>query len=526
MNQKKPPAELVAAKYRLTRLLGQGGMGSVWEGVHISLGSRVACKFVELDFVDSPEARSRFENEARAAASLKSKHVVDVYDHGVMPDGRPYIVMEYLSGEALDQRLEKRGQLSLEETATLVHQVSRALAKAHEKGIVHRDLKPENVFLVWDDEDEADLVKVVDFGIAKFTQADSLGSSSQTKTGSVLGTPYYMSPEQARGLKNLDARSDIWSLGVIAYQSMTGELPFRGEAVGDLLVNICTGSPCRASELNPAISEALDEWFFKSLAREPDARFQDVRTQAAELMALVSEEAQFTRGGLAVEGENSQPTPHQHQPKELTSESRNRGRDGSSVSSAEQTVAAFSSTSAVASPPKKNRLLRPLLGLATFSALAGGAYFISQLQGGAPDDELKEQLQGSTEQAPVVDVPKIQPPSESPMAEAVSPDVATSQRPSKQNEVSKEIAQDPVEPASDSQQQAQKPEKPEPRATVKENSPSAKKNSLTVPQRRSYREPVSSAKKGKSLPKEKSASPPVEASPKKEIAPSQAEPAE
>jgi serine/threonine-protein kinase len=182
-------------------------MGSVWEGVHATLGNRVACKFIEPEFVGSIDAVTRFENEARAAASLKSKHVVDVYDHGMMPDGRPYIVMEFLEGEPLNARLDRLGTLNVSQTASIVQQVSRALARAHKSGIVHRDLKPENIFLVWDDEDQTDVAKVVDFGIAKFTDQDA-GISSSTKTGSLMGTPYYMSPEQARGLKGLDARSD------------------------------------------------------------------------------------------------------------------------------------------------------------------------------------------------------------------------------------------------------------------------------------------------------------------------------
>ena len=175
-------------------------MGSVWEGIHITLGNRVAVKFIETDYAESDEARTRFENEARAAARLQSKYVVHVYDYGVMPDGRPFIVMEYLAGESLDARLERLGKLTLEDTTRIITQVSRALAKAHAAGIVHRDLKPENVFLVNDEEDASDIAKVVDFGIAKFTDT-SMGVSSSTRTGSVLGTPYYMSPEQARGLR-------------------------------------------------------------------------------------------------------------------------------------------------------------------------------------------------------------------------------------------------------------------------------------------------------------------------------------
>lgn len=279
------PSGLVAGKYRLTRLLGKGGMGSVWEGVHTSLGTRVAVKFIEAEYAESAEARSRFQNEARAAAALTSKHVVQVYDHGVMDDGRPYIVMEFLAGEPLDQRLDRQGRLGLEETTRIIHQVCRALTKAHEAGIVHRDLKPENVFLVWDDEDRADIVKVVDFGIAKFTDGVT-GASSATRTGSLLGTPNYMSPEQARGLRSVDFRSDLWSVGVITYRCVVGELPFTGEAIGDLLVKICTAPLPRPSNMIGGLSPAFDAWFERALAREPDQRFSSAAELADSLAAV------------------------------------------------------------------------------------------------------------------------------------------------------------------------------------------------------------------------------------------------
>src|SRR5690606_23973668 len=180
----------------------------------------------------------------------------------------------------------KNGALSLSQVATIVLQVSRALARAHRVGIVHRDLKPENVFLVWDDEDQTDVVKVVDFGIAKFTDTEASGISSATKTGSILGTPYYMSPEQARGLKNLDARSDNWSLGVIAYEALTGTRPFDGEAVGDLLVKICTADPTPPSHINPSLPPHVDEWMKRALNRDPHGRFQDVSEMAEGLLTL------------------------------------------------------------------------------------------------------------------------------------------------------------------------------------------------------------------------------------------------
>jgi tRNA A-37 threonylcarbamoyl transferase component Bud32 len=277
--------KLVAGKYRLTRLLGKGGMGSVWEGLHATLATRVAVKFIDVEHADSPEARSRFENEARAAASLRSKYVVEVYDHGVSEDGRPFIVMEYLEGEPLDRRLDRVGRLPAKETAFILQQVCRALAKAHAARIVHRDLKPENVFPVWDDEDGADVAKVVDFGIAKFTDG-SLGPSSATRTGSVLGTPYYMSPEQARGLRSVDYRTDLWSLGVIAYRCMVGTLPFEGEAIGDLLVKLCTAPIPVPSQVAPDVPPGFDAFIARALSRDPAERFQSVQELSASLAAV------------------------------------------------------------------------------------------------------------------------------------------------------------------------------------------------------------------------------------------------
>ncbi len=279
------PQGLVAGKYKLTRLLGRGGMGAVWEGTHTSLGTRVAVKFIDAEYAESPEARSRFENEARAAAKLRSKHVVEVYDHGVTDDGRPFIVMEFLQGEPLDKRLDRVGRLPAKDTAHIVLQVCRALTKAHAAGIVHRDLKPENVFLVWDDDEGTDVAKVVDFGIAKFTDS-SLAASSSTRTGSVLGTPYYMSPEQARGLRSIDYRSDLWSVGVIVYRCIVGTLPFEGEAVGDLLVKLCTAPIPVPSRIAPDVPPGFDAWLAKALNREPGERFASAAQLADSLAAV------------------------------------------------------------------------------------------------------------------------------------------------------------------------------------------------------------------------------------------------
>ena len=273
-----PVSGLVAGKYELVKLIGRGGMGSVWEGRHTSLGKRVAIKFIEAEYANSNEARSRFDNEARAAASLQSKHAIEIYDHGVTETGRPYIVMELLLGEPLDKRIDRLGRLSLPDTARILQQVCRALQRAHDAGIIHRDLKPENIFLVRAHEEDDEIAKVLDFGIAKIQpppgqRPGQQGVSSSTKTGAVLGTPYYMSPEQARGLRNVDHRTDLWSLGVIAYKCITGVLPFEGESVGDLLVKICTSPLPVPSQLYPGIPVTFDAWFFRALDREPMRRF-------------------------------------------------------------------------------------------------------------------------------------------------------------------------------------------------------------------------------------------------------------
>ncbi len=269
-----PVTGLVAGKYELVRLIGRGGMGSVWEGRHTSLGTRVAIKFIEAEYAASNEARARFDNEARAAATIQSKHAIQIFDHGVTDTGRPYIVMEMLVGEPLDRRIDRVGRMSLQETARVLGQVCRALQRAHDSGIIHRDLKPENIFLVRSPDDDDEVAKVLDFGIAKMAPPPGQqGVSSSTKTGAVLGTPYYMSPEQARGLRNVDHRTDLWSLGVIAYKCTIGVLPFEGESVGDLLVKICTSPIPTPSHVVQGLPTAFDAWFARALDREPDRRF-------------------------------------------------------------------------------------------------------------------------------------------------------------------------------------------------------------------------------------------------------------
>jgi serine/threonine-protein kinase len=306
MTQDAPPSQgLVAGKYELLRLIGRGGMGSVWEGRHTSLGTQVAIKFIEKEYADNEEARKRFDTEAHAAAKLQSKHAIQIYDHGVTGDGKPYIVMEMLVGEPLDKRLERQRVLALQETAHIVQQVCRALQKAHDAGIVHRDLKPENVFIVRDEDGGDEIAKVLDFGIAKIRNAPQDQSvSANTRTGAVLGTPFYMSPEQARGLRDIDHRTDLWSLGVIAFKCATGRLPFEGESLGDLLVKICTAPMPIPSQVNPQLPPSFDAWFSRALDREPARRF-GTANELGDALAYAAGLSVRRPGGIS----NPNPTP-------------------------------------------------------------------------------------------------------------------------------------------------------------------------------------------------------------------------
>ncbi len=363
MNDSLPPVQgLVGGKYEILRLIGRGGMGSVWEGKHTSLGTRVAIKFIDPEYAESQEACARFVTEARAAATIQSKYAIQIFDHGVTEGGRPYIVMELLLGEPLDKRLERLGRLTLPETARIIGHVSRALQRAHDAGIIHRDLKPENIFLVRSPDDDDEIAKVLDFGIAKIkAPPGEEGLSSSTKTGAVLGTPYYMSPEQARGLRNIDHRSDLWSLGVIAHKCVTGLLPFEGVSVGDLLVKICTAPLPTPSVTVPGLPATFDAWFARALEREPAARF----SRAMELADGLA----FTAGLSA-----RAPTSSQ----DAVSPVPAPARAGSAVSGSAPTISgaipgAGVTSAPITAPSITTRPSRGVLFAAVAAAIAGAA---------------------------------------------------------------------------------------------------------------------------------------------------------
>jgi eukaryotic-like serine/threonine-protein kinase len=263
---------VIAGKYELERPLARGGMGAVWVARHVKLGSRLAVKFLDPRFASAPAFIDRFEREARAAAALHNPHVVHVQDYG-LEGATPYIVMELLQGEDLETRLRRVRRLSLQESAHILVQIGKALRKAHDAGIVHRDLKPANLFLARVDDDE-EVVKVLDFGIAKET-AHAVGP--ETKTGEVMGSPHYMSPEQARADKGLDHRADLWAVGVILYRMVTGALPFTGEVLGAVLSRILVDPVPLVATVAPDLPGSLDFFFAKALAKVKEQRFQSVR---------------------------------------------------------------------------------------------------------------------------------------------------------------------------------------------------------------------------------------------------------
>jgi serine/threonine protein kinase len=278
----------VAGKYRVERLLGQGGMGSVWAGRHVTLRQLVAIKFVHPNLVGSSEARRRFDNEAKAAARIKSRHAVAVYDHGVMESGQPYIVMEYLEGEALERAIQRRGRLPFAEVVQVVAQSARALSAAHDAHIIHRDLKPDNIFLAVDHEASrlGYSVKLVDFGIAKLVQEEAETGASATQAGMVLGTPHYMSPEALTASAPVSKASDIWSLGACAFAAACGRVPFEGDAIGDVVLKVCASPLPVPSKLEPSLPKAFDEWFAKCCSRDVSRRFRSAAEAADALLRL------------------------------------------------------------------------------------------------------------------------------------------------------------------------------------------------------------------------------------------------
>ena len=278
-----PAGKVLGGRYRLEYQLGEGGFGTIWRAEQLVLGASVAVKLIDMEIAHQPGALDRFLREAQAAATLRSPHVVQVLDYGVEGD-QPFIAMELLEGETLAERLHRLGRLAPSEALQIVTHVARAISRAHECNIIHRDLKPDNVFLVHNEDEE--VAKVLDFGVAKIKAPDWLDQSTQTRTGSLIGTPHYMSPEQVQGNKTVDYRSDLWSLGIIAFEMFTGRRPFVGNALGDLVLQICVRDLPVPSRWAP-VPVGFDDWFRRAAEREANQRFQSARDLAQALREVI-----------------------------------------------------------------------------------------------------------------------------------------------------------------------------------------------------------------------------------------------
>jgi serine/threonine-protein kinase len=273
----------VGGKYEIRRVLGVGGMGVVCEAIHQDLGKRVAVKLIDKSMKESELIVARFRREAKAAGKIKSEHIVDVTDVGADPRVGLYMVMEHLAGEDLSTRLEKDKRLDVKTAVMIAHQIARGLAKAHEAGVIHRDLKPANVFLTTRDNGQM-LVKLLDFGVSKLLGEDP-GSARITGSGAPIGTPLYMSPEQAEGKPDVDGRADVWSLGAVLYEAIAGTPPFpdRGSYHGTI-VGILTSRPKLLHDAAPWVPPDLAKVVDAMLVHDRDARIKDAATVTQRLL--------------------------------------------------------------------------------------------------------------------------------------------------------------------------------------------------------------------------------------------------
>lgn len=269
--------------YMLTAKLGEGGMGIVYLAEHPVIGRKVAMKAIHPALSRNPEVVSRFVTEAKSVNQIGNEHIVDIHDFGNTPDGEFYFIMELLQGDALVDRLKRSAPFDVGKALAIAGQVADALGASHQHGIIHRDLKPENIFLITKGH-AVDFVKVLDFGLAKLTQGDEK-VSHKTRTGSVMGTPYYMSPEQCEGKANIDHRSDIYSLGVILFEMLTGKVPFGGEGYGEIIVKHITAPVPSPRAINPRLPPSVESIILRALAKPREDRFQTMDEFAAALLA-------------------------------------------------------------------------------------------------------------------------------------------------------------------------------------------------------------------------------------------------
>ncbi len=308
--------DVVAGKYEIEKVIGEGGMGAVFSATHKLTEKRVALKWMLPELARDEGAVSRFMREAQAAGRINHPNVVDVYDVG-QHEGSFFLVMEFLQGEPLTAALERRN-LSIGETLDLILPAIRGVAAAHRTGVVHRDLKPDNIFLAAGEDGHPATPKVLDFGISKVATGENDVNPRLTKTGAVVGTPYYMSPEQIRGSHSVDKRSDVYAFGVILYEALTGQVPFNADTYSALILEIATGTAKSPDEI-VEIPEKLCAIVMKAIARDVAERFQDLESLAAALEPFAQ--------SSGMPRERRDPTGRQRSPSRVSAAQKPMGAD-------------------------------------------------------------------------------------------------------------------------------------------------------------------------------------------------------
>jgi serine/threonine-protein kinase len=393
-------------KYEVARVLGRGGMGMVYEAVNTTIGKRVAIKLIEAGMARNGDAVARFQREAQAASAVESAHIVQIFDSGATDEGVPFIVMELLRGEDLGHRIRRSGRLELGEALHVTAQILRGLHRAHEAGIVHRDLKPDNVFLV-DRDDDPTFAKILDFGISKVSRASDVPAHTLTRQGTVLGTPFYMSPEQAQAMPDVDGRTDLWAVGAILYECLTGRPPHGGGSYEQVIVNICMKDADDVRMHNPGVPEPLARVLARALCRERDERFATAREFLDALVGASGDVLSSRTARTSLDDSlparataASAPGPSGRTPVEVRPGGEARGLDPT----LEVRADGPSRVGWTASPNHRARADRRLFGVAAAFLLAGGllafAYVRSRPAGASPpatvvEVELKSRVAGA-----------------------------------------------------------------------------------------------------------------------------------
>jgi serine/threonine protein kinase len=375
---------MIAGRFRLERSLGEGGMGVVWQAVHVVTRKPVALKFLKRRDEDDSRAVQRFLREARAACAVRHPSVVEVNDVLELEDGSPVMVMELLAGETLAQKLSRERTLALPELARIMVHVCSAVGSAHALGIVHRDLKPENVFLA--ESPAGTQVKVLDFGIAKLTASDGAAANTgmTTGTGAILGTPYYMAPEQLFGEKDVDHRADLWALGVMFYEALCGQRPTQGDNVGQIYKVAATGTITPLREKAPHLPADVLDLVSRMLTRDRTQRPRDVREVLEVLSAYTNET--FVQVDAA-------RTP---QPRESSSEAPPKvDSDAARASTIDAAVSAADAPRKASEPGRTGSTVR-WRGAAAFGVVAAGAVALGVLA-----------LRGSSEEPAIKPLPAV-----------------------------------------------------------------------------------------------------------------------